>query len=102
MELAGRTLGVVAVVVDEAFGFGHFREHDAVRIVDAVGTVHDEPPDATGPHVHLVSCRGEAIGTPPLRPLLRIRPRLEHQLSWRIEETSGDDAPIGGRADGTR
>lgn len=66
---------------------GHFRlgfhnlDKDAFILeVDAIGAVHEEAPDAARPQVELVKSVREALRPPPMRRVIRIGPRFEHEL----------------------
>src|SRR6185436_10384033 len=80
-----------AVAVDEALRRHDLEIGDLVLIVAAVRPVHDEAPHATWLHLHLVRGRGEAAGSPPLLHLLRIRPGVEYELPWCIDQARYDD-----------
>jgi hypothetical protein len=95
VKLSRLALFVPAVGVDQTLGFHDLDIDDLILIVDAIGAMHDEPPNAPGSHVHLVSSGRKVFWSPPLRHVFRIGPRLEHELSRRIEDPRDDDFPIG-------
>src|SRR6202042_701032 len=75
------------VAVDDALGRHDLVEDDAVLIIAAVRAVHDEAPDAARPELEARRGGGETVRPPPLRQMLWIGPRREHQLARRIELT---------------
>src|SRR5258706_6525154 len=74
--------------------------HILVLVIDAVGPVHDEPPDAAQLHVHLVNRCRETSRSPPIHDVLRIGPHLEDQLARCIKNAGREDFPIGCACDG--
>src|SRR6266542_5904067 len=80
--------------VDQALRFHDLLIDDLILIVDAIRAMHDEPPHAARPHVHLVNRAREAVRPPPLRDVFRIRPHLEHELSRRIKDARCANFPI--------
>src|SRR5262249_37323002 len=80
-----------AVVIDDAFRRNDSVKGNAILIVAAVRSMHDEAPDAAGPKIVGMSRGNKAVGPPPLRQMLRICPHGEHQRAWRIERTRADD-----------
>src|SRR5262249_56832464 len=79
------------MAVDDAFRRNNFIEGDAVLIVAAIGSVHDEAPYAAGTKIIRLRRGGEAVRSPPLREVLRIGPHREHQCARRIEHARADD-----------
>jgi hypothetical protein len=59
---------------------------------DAVLAHHIDAEDAAGAHIHFDMRHAEAARPPPLREVLRIGPRFEHQFAGRIEGALDDDA----------
>lgn len=49
---------------------------------------------AAGPHVQLADWVRKPVRTLPLRHLLWIGPRFEHDLTWRIEHACDYDLPV--------
>src|SRR5712691_9372786 len=82
-------------IVNKALRFHDLDKDDLILIVDAIGTVHDEGPNAARSHVHLVNSVRKAFRPPPLRYVMRICPHLPHELSPRIENARRDDFAIG-------
>src|SRR5438128_4225587 len=82
------------------------RSHDLdknalVLVVDAIRAVHDEAPGTARPHVELLERVRESFRPPPLREVLGIGPRLEHELTRRVDDARGDDLSVGERLRGT-
>src|ERR1700691_4241918 len=80
-----------AVMKDDAFGRHDFVVGDPVLIIAAVGSVHDEPPDATWTHIEAVRGDRKAVRPPPLRKMLGIGPNRENEIARRVEFTDADD-----------
>src|SRR5207244_8086620 len=69
----------------------HFAE-DALAGEDAaVRTPHVDPYGAPRSHVQLADRGGEVLRGEPLRHLLRIGPRLEHEVARRVEHAGRDE-----------
>src|SRR5437870_551567 len=74
----------------------HFAE-DALAGEDAaVRTPHVDPYGAPRSHVQLADRGGEVLRGEPLRHLLRIGPRLEHEVARRVEHAGRDELPLAG------
>jgi hypothetical protein len=83
---------------DDAFGVNDFLENAPVRVVGAIGAVHDMYPCASGPDVHLLDGRCKAARSPPLDDVPRVGHGLPCQFAWRIERAGNDDLAVGGWA----
>src|SRR5262245_51590142 len=79
------------MVIANALGHHNFVKRDAVLVVAAIGSVHDETPHSTHTHVEGAGRGGEADRSPPLRQMLRIAPGLEYQATRRIKDACCDD-----------
>src|SRR5713226_5702144 len=80
--------------VDEALRLHDLAVDDLILIVNAIGTVHDEPPNAAWSHVHLGNRGRKPFRPPPLPYVVWICPQLEHDLSRRVEDARGDDLAL--------
>src|SRR5262249_46356503 len=80
-----------AMVIDDALRRHYLVEGDAVLVVAAVRTVHDEAPDAARPELEARRGGGEAVGSPPLRQMFRLGPRRKHQLARLVVFAHPDD-----------
>jgi len=87
----GLDIVVRAMAVDQPFGFHDLVVDDLVLIIDAIGAVHDEQPNAARPHVDRASGGREAVRPPPLHQVFWIGPRFEDELTRRVEHARHDD-----------
>src|SRR5581483_11892178 len=55
-----------AVTINQTLQFHDFVKRDAILVIAAIWTVHDEAPDAGGPEIESLRRGGEAVRTPPL------------------------------------
>src|SRR5437867_8822670 len=85
---------------DDPLGFHDLDKDALVLIVDAIGAVHDEAPDATRPHVEVLKRVRKPLRPPPVPQVIRVGPRFEHELARRVEDARGDDLPVCERLSG--
>ena len=97
-DVAGHSL--VLEGADQAHGSHHFSVHAVERILGAVRSAGDVPPNAARSDVHLVDRDRIPSRPPPERDELRIRVRVEHAGSGSVEDTFHDDLSIGRKAQG--
>src|SRR4030095_909321 len=83
------------VVVDQTFRLRDLDIDDSVLVVDAVGTVHGEPPEASRTDVDLVCRDREACRSPPLSDPVRIDPAAIDPRPRRVEGAPGADLVAG-------
>src|SRR3984893_15531241 len=93
LKLHGLDISAPAMAVDQPFGFHDLFVDDPILVIDAVGAVHDEPPNATWPHVDRANGGGEAMWPPPLHQVFWIGPRFKDELTRRVEPAGGDNRP---------
>src|SRR3989441_5297617 len=72
----------------------HFAEDALAGEEAAVRTTHVDPYGAPRSHVELADGGGEVLRREPLRHLLRIGPRPEHELARRVEHAARDELAL--------
>src|SRR5262249_36685792 len=90
-ELHGFDVITAVMAIDDAFRRDNFSEGDAVLIVAAVGSMHDEAPYSARTKIIRMRCCGETVRSPPLREMLRVGPHRKHQCARRVEHARADD-----------
>src|SRR5882757_6545589 len=61
---------------------------DTVRVMlPAAGRAHAQAITAANAEVHLADWQREAVGAEPVHHVLGLGPRLEHERSWRVEDS---------------
>ncbi|MNW14838.1 hypothetical protein D3C71_2131810 [compost metagenome] len=64
------------------------------RVVDAVGTAHDDAVGAARAHVQLAHWIAEAVRPPPLRQLHRLDPGEKHPLARRSKMAADEELAV--------
>src|SRR5205823_7132440 len=90
-ELHRFDIVAAAVMIDQARGLHDLVERDAIFVIASIGAMHDESPDAAGPHIEGTGRGGEAVRAPPLRQVFWIGPGFEHKLARCVELAHPDD-----------
>src|SRR5712671_7697320 len=69
---------------------------DTVRVMlPAAGRAHAQAITAANAEVHLADRQREAIGAEPVHQVLGLGPCLEHERSWRVEDSRDDELARG-------
>src|ERR1700730_14330186 len=91
VDLHGLNIVTPGMAVDQPFGFHDLVVDDPILVIDAVGAMHDEPPNAARPNVDRASGGPEAGRPPPLHRVFWIGPRFKDELARRVEHPRRDD-----------
>lgn len=65
----------------------YFQEYHSIVISSSIRSDEDKTPATTRANINFLRLNFEPRGTEPVRQMLRIGPRFEHEISWRRDNT---------------